>query len=107
MVLDWLNLFTESIMKWVVLTICLSTSIIRGQEFSIEPLGLEGESVQAIAVHPNNPNIIYAGSYETLRKSNDGGESWLLLASGTLSVTDIEINPIFPDTFLVALGPPI
>ncbi len=63
-------------------------------------LGLEEESIAAIAVDPFDENVIYAGStinYNTdefggLFKSTDGGASWNTLIGGTI-IRDIDIHP--------------
>ena len=74
----------------------------------------------AIAIDPNNPNTVYAGTGESrwlfnnvtfegdgLYKSTDGGVSWLsiLIGSGTQShIADIEVSPHDPNILLAALG---
>ena len=63
-------------------------------------LGLEGESISAIAVDWSNPNIIYAGSssgYSSGRiggifKSINGGTVWDTLIRG-VTVRDLDIHP--------------
>ena len=49
-------------------------------------LGLEGGRVNAIAVHPTNPDKIFAATYlgDGLYLSEDGGNSWTaVVADGT------------------------
>ncbi len=67
-------------------------------------LGLENETVTAIAVGPVNPSIIYAGTKSDfsagingkLFKSSDGGATWDTLLVGG-SYKDILIDPSNPD----------
>lgn len=68
-------------------------------------LGLENESVTAIAVHPCNPGIIYAGTQFNfsdgtqgkLFKSTDCGQSWDTLVVGG-SYQTIQFSPGNPET---------
>ena len=74
-------------------------------------LGLEGESISAIAVDWTNPNIIYAGSSSDFSagtvggifKSIDGGAVWDTLIRG-ITVRDIDINPQDPTIIYATLG---
>ncbi|MEE9465628.1 MAG: carboxypeptidase-like regulatory domain-containing protein [Candidatus Neomarinimicrobiota bacterium] len=74
-------------------------------------LGLESESISAIAVDPSNENVIYAGSrinydadkFGGLFKSIDGGTSWDTLISGTI-IRDIDIHPTNPQIIYVLGG---
>lgn len=71
-------------------------------------LGLGNESVESIAVHPNNPDIIYAGTgydfsaghFGKLFKTTNGGRSWDILMVGQplFFFLDIEIDPVHPET---------
>ena len=74
-------------------------------------LGLENESVSAIAVHPCNPSIIYAGTQFNfsdgvqgkLFKTTDCGQSWDTLAVGGLYST-IQIDPQNPNVVYAVNG---
>jgi len=74
-------------------------------------LGLESESITAIAVDPFDENVIYAGStinynadeFGGLFKSADGGASWNTLISGTI-IRDIDIHPTNPQIIYVLGG---
>lgn len=77
-------------------------------------LGLGGENIDgitAIAVHPENPDIIYAGSgfdfsagiRGKLFKSTDGGATWDTLLVGG-SYVDIQIDPQNPETVYALPG---
>ena len=71
-------------------------------------LGLENEEVTAIAVHPCNPGIIYAGTQRDfsagvqckLFKSTDCGKKWDTLAVGG-SYHAIRFSPTNPDVVYV------
>lgn len=74
-------------------------------------LGLENESVTAIAVHPCNPGIIYAGTQfrfsdgvqGKLFKTTDCGASWDTLVVGG-SYRTIQLNPGNPDVMYAVNG---
>lgn len=82
--------------------------------------GLNRLTFGAIAIDPNNPNTIYAGTGESmwffndiifggdgLYKSNDGGNTWTHITGsiGTYShFADIEVSPHNPNILLAALG---
>jgi hypothetical protein len=60
---------------------------------STKVTGTEWTSVSQLAAHPNNSNIIYAGTNAGLRVSEDGGATWktnYIATSG--NVKDIEIH---------------
>ncbi len=68
-------------------------------------LGLKGERISTITIHPANPDIIYAGSLSDFSaglpgrmfKSINGGLSWDTLLVGG-SYKQIEIDPVHPET---------
>lgn len=74
-------------------------------------LGLENEDVTAIAVHPCNPGIIYAGTSRNfssgvqgkLFKSTDCGQSWDTLAVGG-SYRTIRFSPGNPEIIYAVNG---
>jgi len=74
-------------------------------------LGLENESITAIAVHPCNPGIIYAGTQYNfsagtqgkLFKTTDCGQSWDTLAVGG-SYRTIQLQPGNPDVVYAVNG---
>lgn len=66
-----------------------------------------GGRVRALAVHPNNANILYAGGASGgIFKSTNGGSSWFHLDDflPSLSVTSIIINPDSPNILYAATG---
>ena len=63
----------------------------------------------AIAVHPSNPNIVYAGTAQGgLYRSLNGGASWTPLMDNALSLVigSITISPSEPSTLWVGTGEP-
>ena len=82
--------------------------------------GLSRLTFGAIAIDPNNTNIIYAGTGESrwlfnnvtyegngLYKSTDGGDSWVQITNGfgiETQFSDIEVNPNNSNVLLAALG---
>ncbi|MDI6766763.1 MAG: hypothetical protein QME52_08080 [Bacteroidota bacterium] len=73
-----------------------------------EFFGLEDETVDAIAVHPNDEKIIYvgtgfdfsAGHMGKLFKSTNSGSTWdtLIVGQPLFSFRDIVVDPIHPET---------
>ncbi|MFN8008196.1 MAG: hypothetical protein U0V70_14465 [Terriglobia bacterium] len=51
---------------------------------------LQGRNVISIAISPTNPNLIFAGTYEGLLQSQDGGRSW---RSTTGDITPVATRP--------------
>ena len=74
-----------------------------------EFLGLDKETIESIAINPNNPDIIYAGSGSNysagtqgkLFKTTNGGTNWDTLMIGG-SYRRIVIDPLHPETVYVA-----
>ena len=65
-----------------------------------------GGSVTAIAVHPSNPNEVYAAAGNQVHKTTDGGLTWTpLLSSGSLFYADrLRIDASDPQKILAASG---
>lgn len=69
----------------------------------------EGGSLEArgLAVHPVNPDVVYAGSWGGgLFKSTDGGATWSSSSNGMpegSGVWDVVVNPVSPDNLFAAL----
>lgn len=72
-------------------------------------VGLSGETITAIAIHPQKSHIIFVGSsmdfsagiVGKLFHSRDCGESWMTLLEGG-SYTDIQFDPLNPDVIYAA-----
>ena len=62
---------------------------------------------QVVEVHPNDTNILYAGSCAGgIFKTTDGGKNWENINNGIISmgVNDIAIDPKKPDVIYIATG---
>lgn len=93
----------------------LFKSVDGGHTWSVSTLGLNGEPPAAIAVDPQDPNIIYVSTsapypntgeiaYLSLWKSADGGVTWMRLRgpNETFSSGPILIDPQNPGTIYFA-----
>jgi hypothetical protein len=59
--------------------------------------GLNGDSaICALAVHPVNPDIVYACKADGVFKSTDGGNTWT--NTGLANINSIAIDPSAPET---------
>lgn len=70
---------------------------------------LANAGVSAIAVHPTDPNTVYAGSGSELFKTTNGGTSWSVVFDSNIPLSgyienpaEIFINPNNPDIVLLA-----
>jgi hypothetical protein len=65
--------------------------------------GLENLSINCLAVHPDDPNIIYAGSFNGLYRSTDKAISWTRVDSGWTQreVTAVAFDPLAGDVVYV------
>lgn len=64
-----------------------------------QPLGPWGGTVSNIAVHPSDPQVLYAGgSLPGVVKSTDGGASWRLLPGSPLFPAFVALDPSRPTT---------
>lgn len=59
--------------------------------------------VQALAVHPLNPALIFAGTTEGTFKSTDAGNTWQQ-AHNVVMAMDVDLNPRDPNIVFVACG---
>jgi photosystem II stability/assembly factor-like uncharacterized protein len=68
----------------------------------ISPRGSkEIHEVESLAIHPLNPDIIYAGTWHLPWKTSDGGENWANIKQGVIDDSDvfsIIIDPDHPST---------
>lgn len=98
----------STIGQWIVTLVTL-TSLLFSQTW--EDLGLKGERVITIKCHPNNPDVIFAGTYQGslyqttdpgfLYRSTDAGQNWTPILSNFKTI-DVSINPIDTSVILVA-----
>ena len=70
---------------------------------------LANVGVFALAVHPTNPNIVYAGSGTQVFKTTDGGNNWVVVHNSNmqywgyvLNPAELYISPANPEIVLVA-----
>jgi serine/threonine protein kinase/photosystem II stability/assembly factor-like uncharacterized protein len=67
--------------------------------------GLESLLVNGIAIHPTDPDVIYAATYGGVYVSRDGGRQWKLADEGLQGATvayDVAIDPNEPHNIYVA-----
>ncbi|MCP3931097.1 MAG: T9SS type A sorting domain-containing protein [Bacteroidetes bacterium] len=79
------------------------------EEWVVQGPGNIGARVNTIAIHPANPNIIYAGfSSGGLYKTTNGGENWIPVFDDQLfmAIGDIAIDPNAPETIYAGTGDP-
>lgn len=68
-------------------------------------LGL-GKTIDAVAVHPTNPNVVYAGTSSGVYRSTDAGQSWTPSSNGIPTISPglgpliraLVIDPTTPTT---------
>ena len=74
--------------------------------YSVGPRNVNGR-VKSVAVHPTDPNTVYAGSAAGgVWKSSDGGQSWTALwdMQGSLAVGALGISKSAPNTIYAGTG---
>ena len=60
-------------------------------------------SMTTVKIHPQNPDIVYAGNGQNLYKTTNGGDDWsIMLAQNGLGANDILIKPTDPEVVFVA-----
>lgn len=64
---------------------------------------VENKCLTAIAIHPTNPNIVYAAApYAGVYKTVDGGVNWTLLSGiPTVDIRSVEVDPANPNIVYV------
>jgi photosystem II stability/assembly factor-like uncharacterized protein len=88
----------------ILIGITLATTLFAGlREWTCE--GPYGADVYCIAVHPKNPDILYAGTKNGIYKSTDAGESWKMVRNtGSKFLT---IDPNNPEVVYAEENKPI
>jgi hypothetical protein len=74
--------------------------------YSVSPRNINGRA-KSIAVHPTDPNTVYAGAASGgVWKSTDGGQSWAALwdMQGSLSIGALGIAKSSPNTIYAGTG---
>ena len=69
----------------------------------------DGGRMRAIAIHPTNPSIVYAGSASGgVWRTNNGGATWTPLTDNqcSLNTGSIAIDPVNPNIVYVGTGEP-
>ena len=62
-------------------------------------------AVLSVEIHPDDPEVIYAGDNNGIFKTLDGGDNWVkILTVSQMEVNDIAIHPGNPQIVLVAAG---
>ena len=67
------------------------------------PLGPGGGQVDSLAVHPTNPNVLYAVTGSRAYKSVNGGASWVQIP-GLGNVSQVAFDPFRPTTVYARLS---
>ncbi len=65
--------------------------------------GPSGGTIFALAVDPQNPSTLYAGTYGVAR-STDGGETWVPILNGPGPCVTVAVDPQTPSTLYVGTG---
>src|SRR5436309_3169218 len=99
----------------VLLPVLLWMGAFRTTEASLNEwtaIGPEGGTVVTLAIDPQAPSTLYAGTRESgVFKSTDGGGSWrainsgLAYVNGTLTILDLVIDPQSPATLYAGTSP--
>lgn len=66
-------------------------------------IGLDGLNVQAIDVHPENPDTILASDNSTIYRTTNGGSTWQTVPSG-IPAREILFHPVYTDTAFAVMG---
>ncbi len=59
-----------------------------------------GQRVYGLAVHPDNPDLVYAAALDSAWRTTDGGATWNCIGGGYY-LSDVTLYPGCPDTVLV------
>src|SRR5262245_23011696 len=85
---------------WILIWTALLPKLWAGSD-KWTSLGPFGAGIECLAIDPQNPETLYAGTQTGLFKSTNGGASWDKINSA-LSVFSIAINPRTPGTLYVS-----
>lgn len=84
----------------LLLGICLGQLYCYSQQWTF--LGFPDQRINAVAVHPQDPNIVFCAGMG-IYKSTDGGVSWDTVSQYT-GFNSFEFYPYHPDTMYATLG---
>jgi photosystem II stability/assembly factor-like uncharacterized protein len=75
----------------------------KGLNWTLITANLRHESITALAIHPTNPDTVYAATEGRIIKSTNGGTDWIeLFALSGLDVNEFAINPANPTKIYAA-----
>src|ERR1700733_9112807 len=80
----------------------LLKSIDDGASFVAVNNGLEDKTIVAMAIDPQNSDVVYASAAFSMYKTVDGGATWLPIAGAGVSLV---IDPSAPNTLYAGLSP--
>lgn len=79
------------------------SGLFRLQDGSWEHLGFKHPRIEAIAVHPKDPEVIYLAAGNGVLRSRDGGVSWRIVTDWRQTLTkDIAVDPNAPEDVYLA-----
>ena len=58
-----------------------------------------GGNFRTLAVAPSNPNVIYAGAFNQMFRTTNGGTSWTEVFRAPVAITGIAVDPLSPMRF--------
>jgi photosystem II stability/assembly factor-like uncharacterized protein len=67
-------------------------------------INLPEGSVQRLAVHPRNPNILYVSILNQLYRSIDGGQQWSVVLTTLQPILVVRVSPADPSLIYVGSG---
>ena len=84
------------------------SSLLKSEDKRIEEIktiSLSGENkITAFTIDPKSSNILYIGIGELVYVSENGGDDWQIIEPPTKGrIKEIKVNPINPDTLLLAI----
>lgn len=73
----------------------------------VRPSRYPENDVRALAMHPREPHIVYAGTDSGVYRSEDRGSSWVLLDSpmNAMQTWALAVDPVDPDTLFAGTKP--
>jgi ligand-binding sensor domain-containing protein len=80
------------------------TAVSTGVNWATRTMGLPHTNINSLVIHPQNPDIIYVGTWVGVFKSDNAGANWNAMNTGltNTNVWIIAIDPQKPDTLYAA-----